>query len=240
MQVLSRLLTSTSCALLAIAPALLSQAAFPQAASATPAQSAETNTSVQLAQNTRPKITVLPLSHGDVSSDYWWYYSYYRGQGAARGISELLINELVNDGAYSVVDSSQFTVQSGNIVDEGAALDQAQAMNIDAVVAGTITQFDLQDNEKCVRVPFVGRTCSSETNATVQLNVRLIDPVTREIIATAEGEGAASQSGGSIDLYRGPDASSDDNRALDELLTEATEQAIDKIVPEITAAESRF
>jgi curli biogenesis system outer membrane secretion channel CsgG len=233
MQVFSRLLMSTGCALLAIAPVSLTQAA-----SATPAQSADAP--VQLAQNTRPKITVLPLSHGDVSSDSWWYYSYYRGQGAARGISELLINELVNDGAYSVVDSSQFTVQSGNLVDESAALDQAQAMNIDAVIAGTITQFDLQDNRKCVSVPFVGRTCTNETNATVQLNVRLIDPVTREIIATAQGEGEASRGGGSIDLYRGPDASSDDNRALDELLTEATDQAIEQIVPEITAAENRF
>ena len=231
MQVFSRLLTSTGCALLAIAPVALAQTAL-----ATPTQSAP----AQLAQNTRPKITVLPLFHGDVSSDYWWYYSYYRGQGAARGISELLINELVNDGAYSVVDSGQFTVQSGNFVDESAALDKAQSMNIDAVIAGTITQFDLQDNRRCVSVPFVGRTCTDETNATVQLNVRLIDPVTREIIATAEGEGEASRGGGSIDLYRGPDASSNDNRAVDELLTEATEQAIEQIVPEIVAAENRF
>lgn len=229
MHVFSRLLMSTGCALLAIAPV-----AVAQTTGATPAPS------TQLAQNTRPKITVLPLSHGDVSSDYWWYYSYYRGQGAARGISELLINELVNDGAYSIVDSGQFTVQSGNFVDESAALDQAQAMNIDAVVAGTITQFDLQDNSKCVNVPFVGRTCTSETNAIVQLNVRLIDPVTREIIATAEGEGEASRGGGSVNIYGGPSGSSDDNRALDELLTEATEAAIEQIVPEIADAEDRF
>ena len=235
MHVISRLLTSAGCALLAIA-----SAQFIPAASATPSELADTPSAVQLAQNARPKITVLPLSHGDVSSDYWWYHSYYRGQGAARGISELLINELVNDGAYAVVDSSQLVAQSGNIVDENAALDRAQSMNIDAVIVGTITQFDLQDNQKCVSIPFVGRTCTDETNATVQLNVRLVDPVTREIIATAEGEGEASRDGGSIDLYRGPDARSDDNRALDELLTEATEEAIEQIVPEITAAEDQL
>lgn len=232
MKILARLLMSTGCALLAFVPI--------QTTVATPTQSAHANDApVQLTQNDRPKITVLPLSHGDVSSDSWWYYSYYRGQGAARGISELLINELVNDGAYSVVDSSQLTTQSGP-VNEAAALDRARAMNLDAVIAGTITQFDLQDNSKCVNIPFVGRSCTNETNATVQLNVRLIDPITREIIATAEGEGEASKEGGSINLRRGPDVSSRDNRAVDELLTEATEEAIDDIVSEIADAEGRF
>ncbi|EKV00483.1 uncharacterized protein involved in formation of curli polymers [Leptolyngbya sp. PCC 7375] len=228
MQMISRLLTSTGCALLAFAPI--------QAVVAAPDAVAP----VQLAQNERPKIAILPLSHGDVSSDYWWYYSYYRGQGAARGISELLITELVNDGAYSVVDSSQVAVQSGNVLDESATLDRAQEMNVDAVIMGTITQFDLKDNRQCVNVPFVGRTCSDETNATVQLNVRLVDPVTREIIATAQGEGDASRSGGYINLNRGPDVSSDENRAADELLTEATEEAIEAIVPEIVSAEGRL
>ena len=230
MQVISRLLTSTGLALLALAPVQAMLA--PQADADT--------ASVQLAQNARPKVTVLPLSHGDVSSDYWWYSSYYRGQGAARGISELLITELVDDGAYSVVDSSQITVQSGNIIDESASMARARERNLDAVIAGTITQFDLQEDRQCVNIPFVGRSCTDETKAIVQLNVRLIDPMTGEIIATAEGEGDASKTGGSIDLRRGPDASSRDSRAVDELLTEATEEAIEQIVPRIAAAESRF
>ncbi|MEM9485102.1 MAG: LPS assembly lipoprotein LptE [Cyanobacteria bacterium P01_F01_bin.116] len=230
---MSRLFMSAGFAALALAPI--------QAMLAAPSQAdSDTAAPVQLAQNERPKVTVLPLAHGDVSSDYWWYSSYYRGQGAARGISELLITELVNDGAYSVVDSSQVIDSSDNRIDESAAIDRAQQMNLDAVIAGTITQFDLQEDRQCVNIPFVGRSCTDETKATVQVNVRLIDPVTREIIATAEGEGDASKSGGSIDLRRGPDASSSDRRAADELLTEATEAAIEQIVPEIVSAESRF
>lgn len=233
MQGMSRLFMSVGFAALALAPI--------QAMLAAPSQAdSDTAAPVQLAQNERPKVTVLPLAHGDVSSDYWWYSSYYRGQGAARGISELLITELVNDGAYSVVDSSQVIDSSDNRIDENAAIDRAQQMNLDAVIAGTITQFDLQEDRQCVNIPFVGRSCTDETKATVQVNVRLIDPVTREIIATAEGEGDASKSGGSIDLRRGPDVSSSDRRAADELLTEATEAAIEQIVPDIVSAENRF
>ncbi|MEM8612429.1 MAG: CsgG/HfaB family protein [Cyanobacteria bacterium P01_H01_bin.105] len=233
MPIISRLLTSAG-TLFAIA--LTSQLA--PTASAMPV--ADSASPLQLAQNERTKIAVLPLSYGNINSNYWWYSSSYRGQGAARGISELLIGELVNDGAYSVIDSSQVAVMSGNSVDENATLDQAQAMNVNAVIMGTITQFDLEDNRQCVNVPFVGRTCSDETQATVRLNVRLVDPVTREIIATAQGEGDASRSGGYINLNRGPDVSSDENRAADELLTEATEEAIEQLIPEIAAAENRF
>ncbi len=35
------------------------------------------------------------------------YYTSYRRVGAAKGISELLINELVNNGTYTVVDRSK-------------------------------------------------------------------------------------------------------------------------------------
>ncbi|MEO0373878.1 MAG: LPS assembly lipoprotein LptE [Cyanobacteria bacterium P01_A01_bin.17] len=234
MKSLTHILTAAGCALFAIAPATpaLSERSTPTA----------TNSTQQLAQfqDVRPRITVLTLSHGDVSNDYWWWRSYYRGEGAARGISELLVTELVAEGSYSLLNNSQIEMASGRRVDEGTAMERAREMDLDAVVTGTITQFDLRENQQCVSIPFVGRTCTDETNATVQLNVRLVDPVSGTILATASGQGEATAGGGSISLRRGPSGSSSQNQAVDELLTEATEKAIEQIVPEIASAQDRF
>ena len=66
-------------------------------ATATPAT---TQPATQLAQATAKKrLVVMDFDYGTTNS----YYTSYRGVGAAKGISELLINELVNNGTYTVV-----------------------------------------------------------------------------------------------------------------------------------------
>ena len=58
---------------------------------------ATTQPATQLAQATAKKrLVVMDFDYGTTNS----YYTSYRGVGAAKGISELLINELVNNGTY--------------------------------------------------------------------------------------------------------------------------------------------
>ncbi|MEO0985132.1 MAG: CsgG/HfaB family protein [Cyanobacteria bacterium J06639_14] len=235
MQFLSRFLTVSGLTLAALVTTTLSAVT-----AAGPATLAETERidDINLAQfqDARPRITVLPLSHGDVSSDYWWWYNYDQGQGAARGITELLVNELVNDGSYSLLDSSQFSSAD----DEGTALEMAEENDLDAVLIGTITQFDLQDSAQCANVPFVGTVCNNETKAIVQLNVRLVDPISKTVIATAQGEGDAVSASFGVSLNRAPDINSEEQRVTDELLSDATERAIEQLMPEIVAAQDSF
>ena len=199
---------------------------------------------IQLAQfiDNRPRLTVLPLSHGDISSDYWWWYNYDQGEGAAQGIAELLVNEIVNEGSYALLDSSLFMNEDGTPVDNSTAIEIAQENDLDAVLMGTITRFDLKDTEQCVRVPFRGRVCNNRTTATVKLNVRLVHPLSQTVLATAQGEGDASANSFGLDLYSGriPDINSEEQQAVDELLSEATEEAIEQLVPELAEAQDKF
>jgi curli biogenesis system outer membrane secretion channel CsgG len=62
-----------------------------------------TQPAILQAQAQKKRLVVMDFDYGTTNS----YYSSYRGVGAAKGISELLINELVNNGTYTVVDRSK-------------------------------------------------------------------------------------------------------------------------------------
>ena len=90
--------TTTISRLTSISLATLMLAGVSLNAIATPAT---TQPATQLAQATAKKrLVVMDFDYGTTNS----YYTSYRGVGAAKGISELLINELVNNGTYTVVD----------------------------------------------------------------------------------------------------------------------------------------
>ncbi|NER00061.1 MAG: hypothetical protein F6K30_25750 [Cyanothece sp. SIO2G6] len=189
-----------------------------------------------LAQDSeRSKVVVLEFDYADSNS----WYSSYRGVGAARGVSELLINELVNDGTYSVIDSSQVGEDERwwYSVERSEALAAAQAQGIDAVIDGTITRFDVQEDEICVRVAFV-RTCNEEMVATVQISVRIIDPTDGGILASAQTEQqvSANNASGAISGIGSGSSQGDE----DDMLAEAVTLAVAELAPEIVDAQDKF
>ena len=107
---------------------------------------ATTQSATQLAQATAKKrLVVMDFDYGTTNS----YYSSYRGVGAAKGISELLINELVNNGTYTVVDRSKIeqALKQQNhtgAIDAGTAAEIGKQLGVDAVLIGTITKFNIE------------------------------------------------------------------------------------------------
>ncbi|MEO0377333.1 MAG: CsgG/HfaB family protein [Cyanobacteria bacterium P01_A01_bin.17] len=239
MQFFSKLSLFSGLALSALTTASLSNAtANATAADRVAAAGSVTAVNVQMAQfqDFRPRIAVLPLVQGDTSTDHWWTQNYDDGQGAARGITELLVNELLNEGSYSLLDNTQLS----DAIGDSDALAVARQHDLDAVVMGTITQFDLKDKEQCVNAPFVGRVCNSSTEATVQINVRLVDPLSDVVLAAVQGEGKASSNSFGLSSGRIPDLSSAEQRAVDEILSTASERAIEQLVPDLAAAQDNF
>jgi hypothetical protein len=57
----------------------------------------------------KKRLVVMDFDYGTTNS----YYSSYRGVGAAKGISELLINELVNNGTYKKYPENPATLVQG-------------------------------------------------------------------------------------------------------------------------------
>lgn len=186
-------------------------------------------------ESEKNKIVVLEFDYADSNS----WYSSYRGVGAARGVSELLINELVNDGTYSVIDSSQVGEDDRwwYSVERSEALAAANAQGINAVVDGTITRFDVEEDEICIRVAFV-RTCNEEMVATVQISVRIIDPADGSIIASAQTEQQVSENNASGGISGIGSGSSQGNE--DDMLAEAVALAVAELAPEIVDAEDKF
>jgi curli biogenesis system outer membrane secretion channel CsgG len=187
-----------------------------------------------VAQSEKPKIVVLEF---DAASASRWYSS-YRGVGAARGISERLINELVSEGTYSLVDSSQIGESDRwwYSVDLREALAAAHAKGIDGVIDGTVTRFDIDEERICVGA-IVARVCNEETVATVEITVRILDPEDGSILATMEVEEqvSASKASGSVSGISGSSQGADDD-----LLAEAVEAAVEELADDIVKAKRRL
>jgi curli biogenesis system outer membrane secretion channel CsgG len=205
-------------------------------ATATPAT---TQPATQLAQATAKKrLVVMDFDYGTTNS----YYTSYRGVGAAKGISELLINELVNNGTYTVVDRSKLEQllkeqnRSGRM-DVGTAAEIGKELGVDAVLIGTITKFNI-DKQSGGR-SFMGIGVDSQkTKATVQIDVRLIGTASGDILATAKAVGEADQSDSNISV-RGISGNSGSNNE-DTLLSAAVDKAVSQMVTKLAEISKKL
>ncbi|MGB3495113.1 MAG: CsgG/HfaB family protein [Elainellaceae cyanobacterium] len=184
----------------------------------------------------RKRVVVLDFDFAETSNSGYWYS--YRGRGAARGISEMIVSQLVNDGSFSVVDSSQVGQDRWYGVSVSEAVAVGRELGVDAIVMGTVTRFDVSEDQVCVRIAFV-RTCNEETLANVQINARLINTASGEVVATAEGEGQVSANDASGSLS-GVGSGSSNNSRDDALLSEAVETAVTQITEEMIDRADRL
>jgi len=228
--------TTTISRLTGISLATLMLAGVSVSAIATPAT---TQPATQLAQATAKKrLVVMDFDYGTTNS----YYSSYRGVGAAKGISELLINELVNNGTYTVVDRSKLEQvlkqqnRSGTI-DAGTAAEIGKQLGVDAVLIGTITKFNI--DKQSGGGSFLGIGGGSEkTKATVQIDVRLIGTASGDILATAKAVGEADQSDSNISV-RGISGNSGSSNE-DTLLSAAVDKAVSQMVTKLAEISKKL
>ena len=228
--------TTTRSRLTSISLATLMLAGVSVNAIATPAT---TQPATQLAQATAKKrLVVMDFDYGTTNS----YYTSYRGVGAAKGISELLINELVNNGTYTVVDRSKLEQvlkqqnRSGTM-DAGTAAEIGKELGVDAVLIGTITKFNI-DKQSGGR-SFMGIGADSQkTKATVQIDVRLIGTASGDILATAKAVGEADQSDSNISV-RGISGNSGSNNE-DTLLSAAVDKAVSQMVTKLAEVSKKL
>jgi len=202
-----------------------------------PVLSSLIGTAPAFAQETeRKRVVVLDFDFAETSNSGYWYS--YRGRGAARGISEMIVSQLVNDGSFSVVDSSQVGQDRWYGVSVSEAVSVGRELGVDAIVMGTVTRFDVSEDQVCVRIAFV-RTCNEETLANVQINARLINTASGEVVATASGEGEVSANDASGSLS-GIGSGGSNNNEEDALLSEAVEMAVTQITEEMIDRADRL
>lgn len=191
---------------------------------------------VNLKSNTKkekPRIAVLDFDHSSVASNWFWWW-----EKSAKGVSDMLVNKLVESANFRVIERSKLdailaeqNLGASGRVDVSTAAQIGRILGVDAVVVGSVTEFNVERGGGGLRLSGI-RVGGKKTKANVKLNVRLVDTSTGEILMTAQADGQSSNTGGSISLSRiGVDTSS---RKEAKLITNAIVKAIDKVAEKIS------
>lgn len=207
------------------------------------------------AQTTRPTIAVLDFDYGTIQR--WWDGN----QDIGAGISDMLVDELVNDGSFRVIErkrldaimAEQNLAQSERADPSARALVQiGKLLGARYVVTGSVTKFGTEKSDQRVSGGGwgsrfgVGSVGTAQGKANVAITARIIDTTSGEIMASARGEGTSKRSGlllagagggaaggmGSIQF-----GSSDFRQTI---LGEATEIAIKQTAEKLIAAKNRL
>ncbi len=129
-----------------------------------------------------------------------------------RGISDLLVKELVRDGTYSVIERkaldkilAEQNFSTSDRANPASAAQIGKLLGVDAIIVGSITQFGGETKQQKVGGGGgtwggfgVGGVSHKETKAIVTVDARMVDIDTAEILAVADGKGESKRSGTSL------------------------------------------
>ena len=131
-----------------------------------------------------------------------------------KGIADLLVEKLVNGGAYSVVERkaidkimAEQNFSNSDRSDPNTAAKVGRVLGVDAIIVGSITQFGRDDQQTNIGGGVVGGITSKygiggigkkSSKAAVVLSARLVSTDTAEILAVATGKGESTRSGASL------------------------------------------
>jgi curli biogenesis system outer membrane secretion channel CsgG len=209
------------------------------------------------AQSKRPSIALLDFDYGTVQQ--WWSGNWDIG----KGISDMLVDELVNNGAYRVIERKRLDAilaeqnfSNSERADPSAATlaKVGKVLGVQYLIVGSITKFGTEQKKQGVGGGGfgyggfgIGKVGREKGKANVAITARMIDASTAEIMASAKGEGISSRSGlllaGGGGNWHGAgigevDMSSSDYRET--ILGEATEQAVKAVAEKLIAAKGRL
>jgi curli biogenesis system outer membrane secretion channel CsgG len=189
------------------------------------------------------RIAVLDFDFASTGLTGTW--SIFGDLGPAQGVSDLLTNKLVQNGAYTVIERSRIAevlaeqnlAQAGRI-DPATAAQIGRILGADAVVMGSITRFNLDEGGSGGSILGIGGN-SRRRGAEVQLTARLVNTTTAEILAAVEGSGAARQGSGGFSVGGLINFGSDRNNT-DALLSKAADDAVNQLATSIAAEAPRL
>ena len=160
----------------------------------------------------KKRIAVLNFEYGTVQSSVAAIFGTNTDVG--RGISDLLVQKLVQDGKYSVIERNALdkilaeqNFSNSDRADATTAAKIGRVLGVDAVVVGSITQFGRDDKNTTVgggavggitRRFGVGGVQKRDAKAVVAVSARMIDTSTAEILSAVTGNGESSRGGTSL------------------------------------------
>jgi len=123
-----------------------------------------------------------------------------------KGVSELLISKLVQNGDVNVVERTAIdkvlaeqNLTNSDRADPETAAKLGRLLGVDAIILGTITRYDYDEKMKGYVGNRRGRRGSApsqakyDVSAKIQISTRLVNPETAEVVAVSDGIGETSQ-----------------------------------------------
>ena len=173
-------------------------------------------------------------------------------QDVGKGIADILVDRLVADGAYSVIErkeldkiTSEQDFANSDRADASTAAKIGRVLGVDAIIIGSITEFGSEDKKTDIGGGGIsdrlgkfgiGGVSRSKASALVQITARMIDTSTAEILASVQGRGQDSKNGtgilGSGGSYGGMAAGALDMRSKnfrETLLGSAVNKAVTEV-----------
>jgi curli biogenesis system outer membrane secretion channel CsgG len=159
-------------------------------------------------QADKRKVAVLDFNYGTVMTSVQAVFG--TNQDIGKGISDLLVNQLVNDGTYRVIERNALdkilkeqNFSNSDRADANTAAKIGRVLGVDAIITGDITQFGRDDQNKNVAAGAMshwgakyglGGVGAKKAKAVVEVTARLIDVNTAEILASVNGHGESQRS----------------------------------------------
>ncbi|KKN15194.1 hypothetical protein LCGC14_0988480 [marine sediment metagenome] len=178
------------------------------------------------------RIAVMPLDMRQIK--HWWTWDLDVGEG----IGEIIITELVNTGAFTVIERAQLQkildeqqLGKEGILDPTTAARVGKVLGVQLILLGTVTEFSL-DAQK-VSVPILGKV--DITIARCVINAKMVNVETAEIMAAMKREGQFDRKGFALGRAFGSlqGLSFNSREFHDHILGQATEAAAKGIVEEV-------
>jgi curli biogenesis system outer membrane secretion channel CsgG len=249
-----------SCWVVLILFAGLAQAAA-GAAPATPAQAATAASSQAAAapQGRKKRVAVFDFDyatvHGGVAAIF--------GQDVdvGKGISDLLVTDLVKDGTYSVIERKALdkilkeqNFSNSDRADPNSAAKIGKLLGVDAIIVGSITQFGNETKNTNIGGGGggfggfgLGGVGHKKSKAIVAVTARLVDIDTAEILGVAEGKGESSREstsllggGGNWHGFGGGAADFGSSDFQSTIIGEAVKASVDSLSKEVIADNGKL
>ncbi|HJX84989.1 MAG TPA: CsgG/HfaB family protein, partial [Candidatus Angelobacter sp.] len=203
----------------------------------------------------KKRIAIMDFEYGTVRSNVAAIFG--TDQDVGKGIADMLVDRLVNDGTYSVIERkvldkliAEQNFSNSDRADPTSAAKLGKLLGVSAIVVGSITQFGRDDKSTSGgafgrSVPWVGGgggASKKESKAVVQITARLVDVNTGEILASVTGKGESKRSGFSLGGGGGSGGGgggggfdTHSSNFGSTLIGEATNNAVDQLAPQLDA-----
>ena len=160
----------------------------------------------------KKRVAVMNFEYGTVQSGVSAVFG--TNVDVGKGIADMLVDRLVKDGSYSVIERKELdkvlgeqNFSNSNRADPSSAAKIGKVLGVSAIIIGSITQFGRDDHSTNIgggavggltRGFGIGGFSKREAKAVVEISARMISTDTAEILAVASGKGESTRGGTSL------------------------------------------